>query len=344
MSTMRWAFSLLLSCLFTSAAVADNVGVFTSTSGEVQILRGENYLAAAPGVEVAGDDIVETAVNASAQLDMEDGSVLKLGPETRLVLSDYRLDSNNNVVSAAVEVLSGWLRFAVAKIKPEGRYDIHTPVLTIGVRGTEGTIEAQNERGGLHLNEGVVDVTPVGKDLATFQPVRVSGGEYIQRVRGESLAKLPQPPSAFQNRLPPIMQQKLARRAQELKQRGVPPRVIRAITREDARRFIERHPHLNDRLRQRFRPHGAGARVGADPRFGDKLQHPPGAPPPGVSSSRPPSLRDKPPIQQTPSGSGRPALRTEPADRQQGEDEPDKRKRPQPRPFTQQHHAPSQNR
>src|SRR6185436_9253469 len=117
---------------------ADTIGVFTATTGEVRVLRAQNYLAAAPGVEIAKDDIVETGKDSAAQLDMEDGSSLKLGPDTRMMLSDYKLDSKKNVVSASLDVLSGWLRFAVAKLKPSGNYKFRTPVIVVGVRGTEG--------------------------------------------------------------------------------------------------------------------------------------------------------------------------------------------------------------
>src|SRR5205085_3139750 len=82
--------------------------------------------------------------------------------------------------------------------------------------------------------------------------------EYIERTRGKRLAKHAQPPVAFQNRLPPQMQQKLARRTHELHQRGVPPRVVRQMTREDARRYLERHPHMNDKMRRRFQGPDAG--------------------------------------------------------------------------------------
>ncbi len=294
---MRVVVSLMLYLVFAPLAHGANVepiGVLTNIQGPVQILRAENYLAAVVGVDVMRDDIIETGKNAAAQLDMEDGSVLSLGPETRLALSDYRLDSNKSVLSAAIDVLSGWMRFAVAKVKPDRSYNIRTPVLTIGVRGTEGTIEAQNERGGLHLNEGAVDVTPVGTDLKEFHPVRVNGGEYVQRERGRPLAKQAQPPEAFHKRLPPGMQQKLAPKVRELHQRGVPPRVIRRMTQEDAKRFLERHPNMHPDLHQRFRGRAASAprvphpydRNSADPRLVDKLQQKPAGTKPSVADPR----------------------------------------------------------
>jgi hypothetical protein len=255
---LRFALSLIASFLFVLGAQAQAqgqaIGVISAVSGQVQLLRGDVYLAGARGVDVHADDIVETGKGAAAQLDMEDGSVLKLGPQTRLALSDYRLDANKNVVSATLDVLSGWLRFAVAKLKPEGRYGFNTPLLTIGVRGTEGTIEAENEQGGLHLEEGAVDVSPFGQDILKLPPLRVVSGEFIQRARGQPLAKLSQPPEHFRNRLPPVVRDKLERRVQDLKERGVPPKVIREITRDDAKHLIERHPHMQDKLRERFKP------------------------------------------------------------------------------------------
>jgi hypothetical protein len=251
---MRCLIWFAVSLFFSSAALADTVGVVTSVSGEVRILRDGNYLAAGTGVDVATDDIVETGKLAAAQLDMEDGSSLKLGPETRLAISEYHLDASKNVVAATLDVISGWLRFAVAKIKNKGSYRFDTPVLTVGVRGTEGTIEAENERGGLHLEHGAVDVFGSGKEYAGRPPVRVVTGEYIQGYRGKPLAKSPVPPAAFQKRVPLAVQNKLERQVQDLKQRNVPPKLIRAITNEDAKRFVERYPHLNKKLRERFRP------------------------------------------------------------------------------------------
>lgn len=71
--------------LLAAPAQAAIVGVFAQVQGEVQLLRGENYLAAENGVELEPQDIVETGAQASTQLDMEDGSVFRLGPGTRLV-------------------------------------------------------------------------------------------------------------------------------------------------------------------------------------------------------------------------------------------------------------------
>jgi len=247
--------------LLTPMVAAAGIGVFTDVQGDTHIQRGEGYLAAAPGVDVEEDDIIETGDNASAQVEMQDGSLLKLGAASRLLLADYRFDNAGNVVSAGIEVLSGWLRFAVSKLRSnESRYAISTPTMTIGIRGTEGVIEAGNARAGLFLEEGEVTVR-----AAEAGSIPVRAGEYIERAPGQPFARPGAAPSAFRARLPATLQPRMARRAHLLRQRGVPPQQIRHILREDRERYLRQHPHLRQKFEQRFRE-----RTGNNPAFREK--------------------------------------------------------------------------
>jgi len=264
--------SMFLLFLLCAPASLAGVGVFTSITGETRIQRADAYLAAATGVEVEEDDIVETGVNAEAQMEMNDGTAIRLGADSRLLVSDYKLDSNKSVVTAGLEVLSGWMRFAVAKLRgPDSRFDINTPTMTVGVRGTEGVIESGNERGGLLLEEGEVAVRA---PQTGSMPVRA--GEYVERAQGRPFARHDGAPAAFRSRLPPVMQARVVRRAHLLRERGVPPRPIRKIQREDRERYLQQHPHLQQRLEQRFRQPGSREKPGAPLR---KPPNPPGTPP-----------------------------------------------------------------
>jgi hypothetical protein len=252
----RWiVWSLLLLALLAIPARGETIGVVTEVNGTARLLRAQNYLEAAKGVEVEPQDILETGKDASLQLDMEDGSVLKLGPGSRLVLSEYKLGQDRGVLSAGLDLLAGWLRFAVSKLrKADAAYKINAPVLTVGIRGTEGVIEAANEQGGLHLISGAVDVSGQDRDGRALPVVRVNAGEYIQRLQGELFSKLAAPPAAFQNRVPTAVQQKVAPKPLAPAERGVQPRIIRPVTREDARELIQKHPSSGERLKERFKP------------------------------------------------------------------------------------------
>lgn len=226
-----------------------SIGILTDVTGDTRIQRSDNYFAAAPGVEVLEDDILETGVNASAQIEMNDGSLLKLGSGTRLLLADYKFDKDGNVIKAGLDALSGWLRFAVAKLhRLEGRYDINTPTMTIGIRGTEGIIEVAKSRDGLFLETGEVAVHAADAGSA---PVRA--GEFIEHMPGRPFARSARPSAQFRTHMPNVMQARLARRAHLLKQRGLPPRQIRRVLREDLKRYIDQHPHLRHKFEQRLR-------------------------------------------------------------------------------------------
>jgi len=255
---MRWwrfAGLLLMLVGLPAAAVAagTTVGVFTETNGNVRILRGDYYYQAAQGVNVNSQDIIETPANGSAQLEMTDGSILRLGSDSRLALSEYRLDDSGNVVSAALDVISGWLRFEVAKLHQDAAFHIDTPVMTIGIRGTEGMIDAQNEQGGLYLEEGVVQVKTQEQASIGPQNTEIRAGQYIERTRGHMFARSDGMPATFRDRLPQAFRARLVRRIQYLRHRGVPPRKIRRIRRGDAQRILQQHPYMTPRMRQQFR-------------------------------------------------------------------------------------------
>ncbi|HEX9627158.1 MAG TPA: FecR domain-containing protein [Acidiferrobacterales bacterium] len=264
---MRWQ-RLMLGCLalgFGPAASGSAVGTFTEIEGEVRLLRGEYYFAAAPGVEVAEDDIVETGARARAQIEMGDGSILRLGPDTRLALAEYRLADDRSVVSAGVELLSGWLRFAVAKLRQGADYRIDTPTMAIGIRGTEGVIEAGAEDGRLLLEEGVVQVALPGPDPAAVQ--RVQAGEFIQRAYGRPFQRPAAPPAAFRQRLPANFERPAAPRLATLKQRAVAPRALRPVGQSDVKRYLDKHPHMRDKFRERFEQ-----RLTDDPAFRERIK------------------------------------------------------------------------
>ncbi len=256
-------FALVLAALWTMLLSApargedEAVGTLAESAGTVRLLRGANYLETQRGVEVFPQDIVETGANGSAQIDLKDGSVLKLGPGSRLALTDYKLDKNRNVVSATVDVLTGWLRFAVSKLrKDDSKYRINAPSLTIGIRGTEGVVEAGAEEGAVHLVTGRIEVGGQDAQGKPLPAVQVNAGEYIQRLQGQpTFRRLPAPPPSFQNRVPQGVVRKLA--ALPLKPgepRVIKPRVVRKLTPAEAQQFIQRHPHAQDLLKRRFQP------------------------------------------------------------------------------------------
>lgn len=249
---VRIVSGICLLLLSFSVQAATSIGVITDVEGDVKLLRGDSYFAVDNGVEVFQSDALETGQDSKAQIDMVDGTNLLIGPGTRIRLSEYEVADDNSVTSAVVDVLSGWMRFAVAKLNDLGSYDIDTPTMTIGVRGTEGVIEAGDQKSGLFLEEGKVELFEVAEtdSAAPAAPLAVGAGQYAERLRGQRLQRQAMRRAIMRERLPLRMRIRLARRIHLLQRRGVTPRMLRVARRQELARFLWRNPQARKKLRQ----------------------------------------------------------------------------------------------
>jgi len=249
---VRIVSGICLLLLSVSLQAATSIGVITDIEGDVKLLRGDSYFAVDNGVDVLQSDALETGENSKAQIDMVDGTNLLIGPGTRIRLSEYQVADDNRVTSAVVDVISGWMRFAVAKLNDLGNYDIDTPTMTIGVRGTEGVIEAGDQKSGLFLEEGKVELFEVAEhdNAMPTAPLAVGAGEYAERLRGQRMQRQAMRRAIMRERLPLRMRIRLARRSQLLRRRGVTPRMLRVARRQEAARFLWRNPQARKKLRR----------------------------------------------------------------------------------------------
>jgi len=227
---------LALTCLFATAAFA-HVGVVTEVAGSIELQRGEDVFAAQSGVDVMPGDVLRSGKESSVQVDMDDGSILSIGASSTLQIDDYKLREDKSVISASIALVSGWLRFAVAKLRQQdSSYRFHMPTAVLGVRGTEGVLEVTGEGDKVEshamLEEGEVDVAEeVEKGRLRGARVVLRPGQYASRRHGRVLKMLRRVPFAFRNRMPARLRAKLIRRIRMLKHRGVPPRRIKRAIR-----------------------------------------------------------------------------------------------------------------
>lgn len=249
---------LILALLFlvlspqAMATTAGSIGVITEIEGQVQLLRDEGFYEAGVGVEIFRTDAVTTGNDGNVQFDMIDGTNLRVGSDTRLRFSEYELDENGNVVSAVVDVLSGWLRFAVAKLQDNSTYNIDTPTMTIGIRGTEGVAEAGAGNSGLFLSEGNVNVIGVGAG-AGGDAMEIEAGEYVQRPLGQGLRREAMTEQLHNSRVPPRMRLRMVRRMHLIGKARTRPRRLRTAEAAEIRQFLQDNPEARSEVRHRLR-------------------------------------------------------------------------------------------
>ena len=259
-------FFLLLMLSAWLPASAAGIGTATLVSGEVDLLRDGGVYSLAAGVDVFEGDIVKTTDEAHAQLEMADGSILAVGPASEVYLADYLLEDDQSVSKAAVNLLRGFLRFVTAKLRKNAHYEFNTHTVTLGIRGTEGVIEADSDSTSLQLEEGEVDVHELDDDGAPGEALRVHQGQFIQRARAQRTRMLDAAPAEFTSRLAPSLRGRPGRRLGQLARRGVNPQRLRNLDADDLRQLYKSNKRVRKNLEKRFRQRMQ------DPEFRERLK------------------------------------------------------------------------
>jgi len=148
------------------------------------------------GTELKSNDEIATGVNSRLLLRLGDGSMVKLGENGRLKLSELVQRPQQNFLSATLRVFEGAFRFTTAAVqRSRARRDITVqfPTITAGIRGTDIWGKNLGDKEVLVLIEGRVTVTRAGdaplemKDPLTYLQAPKTGAAIVEAVLMEQL-------------------------------------------------------------------------------------------------------------------------------------------------------------
>jgi hypothetical protein len=114
------------------------------TVGSVTVARGGVQRPLARGTELDNGDVVRTN-DGRAQIRFTDGSYVSLQPNTEYGIRDYQYTQGNergffSLLKGAMRTVTG----AIGRINRD-RFQIATPTATVGIRGTGGVIQVQDD-------------------------------------------------------------------------------------------------------------------------------------------------------------------------------------------------------
>jgi hypothetical protein len=119
----------------TGASAQDNVGVAALVKNQVTGELGSRARTLGRGDGVFRNERVATGQGSALDVLFLDQTSLKLGPNTAIVLDELVFDPSGSQGRVALSVAAGVTRF-VSGILPKADYEIRTPSMTIGIRGT----------------------------------------------------------------------------------------------------------------------------------------------------------------------------------------------------------------
>lgn len=159
----RLAHPLILLWLLISAPAAladvDRVGEVLKQRGDVTAMRDGAIKALDVGEAVFQTDRIVTGPEARVKLQLVDGTVVAIGADSEVELTEYVLIEADSRLSAVLTLIRGIIRATVTGGDPPAPFDIRTQAAVASVRSTDWIVEAKNGKTGVFVVEGLVAVT-----------------------------------------------------------------------------------------------------------------------------------------------------------------------------------------
>ena len=130
------AISLTLASLTALAVGEVTVGNTTIVVRTVTGLFSENLRQLALKDDIYHNEVIETGADSASEITFLDETKLSLGPDSRVTLDRFVFDPDPSRSAFVMSAAKGVIRFISGNL-PKENYVIHTPVSTIGIRGTE---------------------------------------------------------------------------------------------------------------------------------------------------------------------------------------------------------------
>ena len=136
-------FGVLLACLSLFSAARVDAQVHSSigevrTVKDARITRSGLELAALVGAPLEEKDTLVTGHAGSIGFVLNDNSVITLGPDSRMTLSEFQFEPQEGKASLIGDVLSGTMEYISGKISKISKdaAKFRTPYTTVAARGT----------------------------------------------------------------------------------------------------------------------------------------------------------------------------------------------------------------
>jgi hypothetical protein len=117
--------------LFEERAVGNAAIVVKTVTGTIE----DNVHKVRLQDDLYHNELIETYEESATEILFLDETSISLGPESSIVLDEFVYDPDPSASSFVVTVTEGAMRFT-SGVLPKDAYKIHTPVATIGIRGT----------------------------------------------------------------------------------------------------------------------------------------------------------------------------------------------------------------
>ena len=164
-----WFVRLTMLALFALASVAcaadvKSVGEVTLSIGASEVRREGRSESLIKGHDITAGDIIRTSASGHVHIRFVDGALVSVRPDSVLHVEEYRYDpahpSDSQVKfyleTGTVREISGQ-----AAQMARDKFRLNTPLVAIGVRGTDFVTQANAQSAVVLVNQGAIVLTPL---------------------------------------------------------------------------------------------------------------------------------------------------------------------------------------
>ena len=193
--------SFIAMLLLSQLAMAKAVGTVTFSAGDVTIAHADKTVTnATKNAELYVGDAIETK-EGRVQLSMIDGGKISLQPNSIYKINQFEFAGKEDGSEFNfTELVKGGLRTVSGLIGHKNRdhYQLKTAVATIGIRGTEYTVNFNDNILLMTTNHGSVDVCNLGGCLnaITGQSIEVAGIGGVPKPSNKAAKAAATPPAS----------------------------------------------------------------------------------------------------------------------------------------------------
>ncbi len=142
----------------------NTVGTVTLTIGVSQVVRGRDILTLAKGSSIEVGDRIETTDSGHVHIRFVDGARVSVRPDSVLRVEAYQYDPAHPTDAIVKFDLEHGVARAIsgdAAHQASDRFRLNTPLVAIGVRGTDFTVQAGLQSAVVVVNQGAIVLAPL---------------------------------------------------------------------------------------------------------------------------------------------------------------------------------------
>lgn len=141
-----WLAGLLTAgFLATPWGAAAEIGRIKTVAGQASVVRGKAVMPATQNLQLIASDVLTTGRDGRLGLTLIDNSRFVLGPNSRMVLSEFEFDDTTHQGRSLTTLDRGSLAIVSGQIAKENKdaMRVRTPTALLAARGTRFVVETR---------------------------------------------------------------------------------------------------------------------------------------------------------------------------------------------------------